>query len=218
MVPSTERVARSSRVMPTYAQFPFDQWAEARYRPGARKRASTGNIDRGAKSAAVDIVKVLVAMQDVNLEASESGDDSGEEASVARLRTLISSYNNLRDTLKEAGSNLNPSVRSRLEQQVEASEYERLGIRMKEDGDLELDEIAFRDKFTADEERIFEALNGSNGLPAALRDATARYIGNPVSELLNERIYNTNPKRTYPPRMQSGVRLYMKGILLDKVM
>lgn len=218
MVPSTERVVRASRVVPTYAQFPFDQWAETRYRPGPRKGVASGAIDRGAKIAAIGIVKALVAMQDANLSASDRADDSGEESKVDYVRKMVTSYNNLRGQLKEAGSYLNPNVRIGLEQRVEASEYERLGIRLAKDGSLEFDETSFRERFAENEEQVLQALSDYKGLPAALKEATARYIGIPVSQLLNERIFDTRPKPAYPPSLKAGIRLSMTGILLDRVM
>ena len=218
MVPSTERVARTSRILPTYAQFPFDQWAETRYRPGARKGRSSGAFDRRTKSAAIGIVKVLVAMQDVNSAASERAYESGEDSAVDRLRSIIASYNNLRDQWEEAAPYLNPNVRRGLEQQVEASEHERLCIRLAGDGSLELDELALRERYAENEEQVLRALSDDKGLPAVLKEATARYIGLPVSQLINDRIFDTKPRPLYPPRMQAGMQLSMTGILLDLVM
>lgn len=218
MVPSTERVVRASRVLPTYAQFPFDQWAETRYRPGARKGVASRSFDRGAKSAAIGIVKVLVAMQDVNSAASDRADVADDESAIDYVRRMVSSYNNLRDQMKEAGPYLNPNVMSGLELQIEASDYERLGIRLAEDDSLELDEDAFRERYGGKEELALEALSDDRGLPAALKEATERYIGVPASQLLNDKIFDTKPKPGYPPRIHTGLRLSMTGILLDLVM
>lgn len=216
MVPSTERVVRATRVIPTYAQFPFDQWAETRYRPGARRGVPSKIFDRRARSAAIGIVNVLFAMQDANRAALE--DDYEDESALDRIRKIISSYNSLREQMKDAGAYLNPNVPSGIELQVESSEYERLGVRLAEDGRLELDENAFRERFGSNEAQALEALSDARGLPAALKEATERYIGVPVSRLLNDKLFDTKLKPGYPPRLQAGLRLSMTGILLDMVM
>ncbi|WP_027085745.1 hypothetical protein [Cohnella panacarvi] len=216
MVPSTERVVRASRVMPTYAQFPFDQWAETRYRPGARRGVPSKIFDRRARSAAIGIVNVLFAMQDANRAASE--DDSEDESAIDYVRKIVLSYNNLREQMKDAGTFLSPNVPGGIELQVEASEYDRLGVRLAEDGSLELDEDAFRERFGGNEAQALEALSDGRGLPAALKEATNRYIGVPVSQLLNDKLFDTKLKPGYPPRLHAGLRLSMTGILLDMVM
>ncbi|MBO9597555.1 MAG: hypothetical protein J7559_07025 [Cohnella sp.] len=218
MVPSTERVVRASRVLPTYAQFPFDQWAETRYRPGARRGVASRSFDRGAKAAAIGIVRVLIAMQDVHSAASERSDVADDESLIGYVRRMVSSYNNLRDAMKDADPYMNPNVQSGLELQIEASDYEQLGIRLAEDGNLELDEDAFREQYGGMEELALEALSDVRGLPAALKEASERYIGVPASQLLNDKIFDTRPKPGYPPRIHAGLRLSMTGILLDLVM
>ncbi len=218
MVPATERVVRASRVLPTYAQFPFDQWAETRYRPSARKGVASRSFDRGAKAAAIGIVRVLIAIQDVHSEASDHEDVDDDESAIEYVRRMVFSYNNLCEAIRDTDPYLNPKVMNGLEMQIEASDYERLGIRLAEDGSLVLDEEAFRGRYDGRTDRLLEALGDVRGLPAALREATERYIGVPASQLLNDKIFDTRPKLGYPPRLQAGLRLSMTGILLDMVM
>jgi len=192
---------------------------EARYRPGARRGVASRSFDRGAKSAAIGIVRVLVAIQDVHSAASDrEREDVDDESAIDYIRRLVSSYNNLREEWKDAVPYLNPNVMNGLELQVEASDYERLGIRLTEDGSLELDEETFRGRYDGRTERLIEALGDARGLPIALQETTERYIGVPASQLLNDKIFDTRPKPGYPPRLHAGLRLSMTGILLDMVM
>ncbi|WP_373231113.1 flagellar filament capping protein FliD [Cohnella sp.] len=230
---SVPSVSASSSIsfIPSYMPSPFGQSA---YRQGAGSwlKSPPNPFEQVAKSAASRIANFLSAAQKVQSSANDllmKGSSSlylstdaieikvqpDEKKAVDQVKRLIFNYNAMHDRLKEAGDYMSPSVKRSLENTVNSSSYDQIGIQKNGDGTLKLDESKFKKSLSENYEQTSRALTASNGLAKSLEKETDRFNEMTASSLLN--LQALQPYATYQSSMQSNMRFPATGLLINDI-
>lgn len=141
-----------------------------------------------------------------------------EKKALEQVGALISGYNAMRDSLKEASGYMSPAIARSLGDAVSSASYERIGIKKNADGSLKLDEAAFTKSLNANFEQTSKTISGIGGLARSLDKATDRFNDASASSLLNKQMQIMQQYATYQSTMQSYLPFPTTGLLVNGFM
>ncbi|WP_027088004.1 flagellar filament capping protein FliD [Cohnella panacarvi] len=176
-----------------------------------------GGATQTSQSNAIELEKGKVT---ATLEAASSDTvkikiKPDEDAILAQVKDLVSSYNTMHDRLKEAGGVMNASVRKRMESLVDSSTYERIGIHRNGDGTLQLDEGLLKKSISSNFEQTTKAISGNYGLADRLSSAAEKYNEVPASSLLNSKARQVQQFAMYQSSMLMAMPTQANGWIVN---
>ncbi|TVY05552.1 flagellar filament capping protein FliD [Paenibacillus cremeus] len=112
---------------------------------------------------------------------------SNPETARKQIEQLVDNLNAFGTSLDQAEGWLNPSIFSRIQSELPMEKLEKLGIHVKENGELALDEAELNNVLNEHFEDVQESLTGEDGFAAALKRSVGQLQSMPADTLLNRR-------------------------------
>jgi len=126
---------------------------------------------------------------------------------VSDVKELVTNYNRMIGQLKAAGGYLSPSIQRSLDNLVNSSAYEQIGIYRNADGTLRLAEDQLLGSLSSRYEMAANTIGGRYGLADRIASAAERYNTVPPSSLLNTKTHQMQQLLLY----QSSMQMVMSG-------
>ncbi|SDW48906.1 flagellar filament capping protein FliD [Paenibacillus sp. CF384] len=188
--------------------------ADARYRINGESY-----IDSSSNDISLQQGKVTVSLAKLDAPADFTiFVEHDVEAVAKQLSGIVDEINTLQSIYEDASGYLNPMLRNRIEDAVQSSGADVIGLSRNGDGRLKLDQEKLETAMQAKPDEVKRLLSGRSSLTSRLKEALDRFTGLPTEALISSKAGGFQSFTLYGASSKSYLQLPLGGLYVNSFM